>query len=158
MESYDCRICSTWGEEALQLFKKMQHSLVMLNNITFIYVMSVCIRIGQVDEGHCYFNYMIKDHNITPKMDHYACMVDLLGRVGRLEDVMGMIKKIPLEPSTIIWHKFLGACRIHGKMELGQYAAKCILELEPQDAATYVLLSNSYALARIWDDAERIKK
>eukprot|EP01018_Ginkgo_biloba_P029527 Gb_22655 [translate_table: standard] len=146
------------GKEALQLFEQMQCAGLKPNQITFISVLSACSHVGLVDEGRHYFNCMIRDHSIIPTMDHYACMVDLLGRAGQLDEAKDIINRMSSEPGAIVWQTLLGACKTHGNMELGQYAAERILELKPQDAATYVLLANTYAVAGRWDDAAKVRK
>eukprot|EP01018_Ginkgo_biloba_P029526 Gb_22656 [translate_table: standard] len=146
------------GKEALHLFEQMQRDGMKPNHITFISVLSACSHVGLVDEGRHYFKSMIQDHNIIPTQDHYACMVDLLGRAGHLDEAKHIINDMPFEPDAVVWRALLGACKIHGNVEIGQRAADCILELKPQDAATYVIMSNIYAVARRLDDAAKVRK
>eukprot|EP01018_Ginkgo_biloba_P029523 Gb_22658 [translate_table: standard] len=146
------------GKEALHLFEQMQQDGMTPNHITFISVLSACSHVGLVDEGRRYFKSMIRDYNIIPIQDHYACMVDLFARAGHLDEAKHIINEMPFEPGAVIWRTLLGACKIHGNMELAQHAAECILELEPQDAATYVLMSNIYAVAGRLDDAAKMRK
>ncbi|XP_057858340.2 pentatricopeptide repeat-containing protein At3g24000, mitochondrial [Cryptomeria japonica] len=147
-----------YAQEALACFQEMEQAGVKPNHITYIGVLSACSHAGLVDDGKNYFNSMTKDHGILPSMDHYACMVDLYGRAGRFNEAMGILKRMPFEPGALVWRTLLGACRIHGEMEAGKYAAEKLLELEPEDAATYVLLSNMYASAGRWSDAVNIRK
>lgn len=146
------------GKEACSLFDQMHKAGVKPNHITFIGVLSACSHIGLVDEGHMYFLSMYHDHGIVPSLEHYACMVDILGRAGHLEKAEALILEMPFEPDALVWRTLLGACRIHGNIDLGKHAAECLLELEPQEAANYVLLSNMYALAGQWDDVSRVRK
>jgi pentatricopeptide repeat protein len=146
------------GKDAIQLFEKMQHEGVKPNNITFVGVLSACSRVGLVDEGCRYFDSMIRDYGIIPRMEHYSCMVNLLGRSGRLGEAEDFVKRMPVEPGPVVWRSLLGACRIHGNIELGEYAAKRALELEPQNDATHVLLSNLYAAAGRWNDVAEVRK
>ncbi len=116
-------------------------------HITFVCLLSACRHAGLVDEGlRCYAS-MITDHMITPKLEYYMCMVNLLGRAGRLQEAENMIRAIPWKPHVALWMALLGACRVHGNVEMGECVAKEILELEPENAAGYVLLSNIYAAA-----------
>eukprot|EP01018_Ginkgo_biloba_P036876 Gb_04828 [translate_table: standard] len=147
-----------YGKEALQLFDKMQESGVKPNHITFAGIICACTHAGLVDEGHRYFYSMSRDHGITPRMSNYACMVDLLGRAGHLDEADDFISQMTVEPDVVVWRTLLGACRIHGDMEIAKRAADNILRLEPQDAATYVLLSNMYAASGKWDDAAKVRK
>eukprot|EP01018_Ginkgo_biloba_P017290 Gb_15235 [translate_table: standard] len=146
------------GKDAIQLFEKMQQAGVKPNYITFVGVLSACSRMGLVDKGCQYFDSMSQDHGILPGMEHYACMVNLLGRSGRLYEAEDFIKEMPMEPGAVVWRTLLGACRIHGNMELGKYAAQRALELEPQDDASHVLLSNIYAAAGRWDNVAEVRK
>lgn len=100
----------------------------------------------------------MKDGNIEPNSEHYACMVDLLGRAGLLHEAEDFIKRMPVEPSALVWRNLLGACRIHGNVEMGKYTAARILEQEPYDVATYVMLSNIYAAAGRWDEVAEVRK
>ncbi|XP_057827674.2 pentatricopeptide repeat-containing protein At4g21065 [Cryptomeria japonica] len=145
-------------EEVLKLFSQMQRVGMKPDHIIFLGVLSSCSRAGLVNEGRHYFNSMSQEYGVTPRLEHYACIVDLLGRAGLLEEAEDFIKKMPLEPNISVWQSLLGACRIHGNMELGKYAAECLLKLEPNDSATYILLSNIYAAANRWEDAARVRK
>ncbi|XP_057824977.2 pentatricopeptide repeat-containing protein At3g02330, mitochondrial [Cryptomeria japonica] len=140
------------GNEALQLFENMQDLGVNPDSRTFVCVLSACRHAGLVKDARHIFDSMICDYGIIPRLEHYACMVDLLGRVGQLHQAMDFIKQMPIEPNASMWQTLIGACKVHGNVELGKYAAERILELEPQAAETYVLLSNIYAAAGRWDD------
>lgn len=140
------------------LFEQMQQEGLKPNDITFIGVLYACCHAGLVAEGCQYFDSMSKDHGIAPRLEHYACIIDLLGRSGHLDKAGELIKQMPFEPDALIWQIFLGACRIHGNVELGKHAAEYLLESQPQNASTYVLLSNIYAEARRWDDVKKLRK
>ncbi|XP_057829729.2 pentatricopeptide repeat-containing protein At2g13600 [Cryptomeria japonica] len=145
------------GKEALQLFEQMIQAGIKPNEITFIGVLTACSHAGLVDEGISYFNSMSRKHGITPRVDHYTCMVDLFARAGFLVMAKEFIDKMPVEPDAAVWGALLGACRIHGNIELLRHAAECLLEFE-LDAGTYVLLSNIYAAEGRWDDVARLRK
>eukprot|EP01018_Ginkgo_biloba_P024552 Gb_02603 [translate_table: standard] len=146
------------GKEALELFQQMLQAGMMPDHITFIGVLSACSHPGLVDEGRHYFDSMTRDHCITPLSDHYACMIDLLGRAGYLDEAEDFINNMPFKPDAIMWGALLGACRIHGDLELGKWAAELIFELDPQNSGPYVLLSNIYAEAGMWGDADKVRK
>eukprot|EP01018_Ginkgo_biloba_P019984 Gb_41801 [translate_table: standard] len=146
------------GREALQLFEEMQRAGTRPNHITFIGVLSACCYLGLVKEGRHYFDSMSRDYGITPRVEHYTCMVDILGRVGLLDEAEELIHQMPFEPDAVVWRTLLGACRVHGDIELGKRAAESVLRLKPQDAASYVLLSNIYAAAGRWDDVACVRK
>eukprot|EP01018_Ginkgo_biloba_P028984 Gb_03512 [translate_table: standard] len=146
------------GKEALQLFGQMQREDMKPNHITFVGVLCACNHVGLVEEARHYFNSMSGIHNITPRLEHYACMVDLLGRAGHLDEAEDFIHQMSLKPGALVWQTLLGACRIYGNIEVGKRVGECLLELEPQDPATYVLLSNMYASARRWDEVAKVRK
>lgn len=146
------------GKEALRFFEQMQLVGMQPNDITFICILSACSHVGLVNEGRNYFTSMSRNHNIKPRMEHYACMVDLLSRAGFLYEVEEFIREMPFKPGAVIWRTLLGACRVHGNIELGKLAAEYALELEPEDSATYVLLSNMFAAAGMWDETENVRQ
>ncbi|XP_057825853.2 pentatricopeptide repeat-containing protein At4g02750 [Cryptomeria japonica] len=146
------------GKEVFQLFEEMKYSGMVPNHITLVCVLSACSHAGMVDEGYQHFNCMRKHYNIVPGTEHYVCMVDLLGRAGRLDEAKDFITKMPFRPAAIVWICLLGACRMHNNVELGEYVADQIFKLEPENTAPYVLLSNIYAAAGRWSDIEKVRK
>ncbi|XP_057849286.2 pentatricopeptide repeat-containing protein At3g13880 [Cryptomeria japonica] len=145
------------GKEALQLFAQMQEEGTKPNHITFVGVLSACSHVGLVDEGYRYFNSMIRDHGIEPKVEHCACIVDLLGRAGRMDEAEHFINEMGVESNAVVWRTLLAASRIHGNLDLGKRAAEHIIELEPHTSGTYVLLSNIYASVGRLDDARKVR-
>uniref|UniRef100_A0A1D1Z605 Pentatricopeptide repeat-containing protein At2g01510, mitochondrial n=2 Tax=Anthurium amnicola TaxID=1678845 RepID=A0A1D1Z605_9ARAE len=143
--------------ESLSLFDRMLAHSIQPNYITYIGVLSACVHAGYVDKGRLYFQQMVKDHGISPRLQHYTCMVDLLGRAGLLEEAMDLIREMPAKPSPDVWGALLGACRIHGNVILGKYAADKLFELNPLDPGFYVLLSNMYAAAHMWSEVRRVR-
>jgi len=139
------------GQEAIAHFEQMCEEGVELDNIALVCLLSACSHAGLVDEGLCYFNSMGSVYSISPTVEHYACMVDLLGRAGYLQEAEGFISMLPSQASPSLWRSLLGACRIHGDVDMGECIAKRLLELDPRNAAGYVLLSNVYAAAGKWD-------
>eukprot|EP01018_Ginkgo_biloba_P036696 Gb_40437 [translate_table: standard] len=145
------------GEDALAVFSKMQQTSIKPNHITFVCVLSACSHAGMVDEGWQYFDHMIQEYGISPRVEHYACMVDLLGRAGHLDDAQNFIANMPIEPGASVWGALLGACRIHCNIELGERVAERLFDLEPENAGCYVLLSNIYAAAGRWDNVAKVR-
>eukprot|EP01018_Ginkgo_biloba_P019597 Gb_25048 [translate_table: standard] len=146
-----------YGKEALKIFEQMQHSDMIPNHVTFLGVLSACCHAGLVDDGWHYFHCMTQYYHITPTMKHYCCMVDLLGRAGRLDEAQDFINKMPIKPDADVWVSLLGACRIHADIKLGECVAEWLFELDPRNAAPYVLLSNIYAAAGRWNDIEKVR-
>jgi pentatricopeptide repeat protein len=139
----------------------MCEEVVQPNDITFVCLLSACSHAGLVDEGMHLYASMLRDYMISAKSEHYTCMVDLLGRAGHLQEAENIIKAMPCTPSVAAWKALLGACRIHGNMEMAERVAERILEMEPQNAAGYVLLSNIYAAAgnrHLCENVERQRK
>eukprot|EP00249_Psilotum_nudum_P023602 c28935_g13_i2 orf=32-1021(-) len=147
-----------YGNDALRLFRLMQLEGVMPNKITFVSILSACSHSGLVDEGYRYFASMITDFGVVPTTDHCVCMIDLLGRAGRLDEAEEFVNRMSFQPRAVGWMTLLGACKIHGDVELGKRAAEQVLDVEPQNAAVYVALSNVYAAVGMWDDVEDVRK
>ncbi|XP_057854721.2 pentatricopeptide repeat-containing protein At1g08070, chloroplastic-like [Cryptomeria japonica] len=134
-------------KDAIDIFKLMNHSGIYPDHVSLTCLLLACSHAGLVDEGCKYFNSVGDSYSycITPTIDHYVCMVDLLGRAGYLEETLKFIIKMPVKPVMVVWTCFLGACRTHKSIQLGVFTAALLLDLDPKKAATYVLLSNIYA-------------
>ncbi|KAL7126951.1 hypothetical protein ABFS83_14G221400 [Erythranthe nasuta] len=146
------------GEEALTLFENMVAE-VKPNGVTFISVFAACSHSGMVDEGRELFHRMKNEHGLEPNGDHYACVVDLLGRAGRLDEACEIIDSMPSGLDKVgAWSSLLGACRVHQNVQLGEISAMKLLELEPNVASHYVLLSNIYSSAGLWEKANKVRK
>ncbi|KAK9167525.1 hypothetical protein Scep_002716 [Stephania cephalantha] len=145
------------GEEALQIFDRMQEAGFAPDGVTFVVVLYACSHSGMVYRGIKYFQTMQREYGVIQGAEHYACMVDLLGRAGRLNEALDLIKGMPIEPSPIVWFTLLSACRTHGNVELGEYVAGRLLDLESQNDGSYTLLSNMYANAGRWKDVARVR-
>ncbi|KAK4256220.1 hypothetical protein QN277_009114 [Acacia crassicarpa] len=147
-----------FASKALELFYEMLEAGVMPNEVTYIAVLSACSHAGLINEGWRHFNSMYEIHGVVPRMEHYACMVDLLGRSGSLSEAIEFINSMAFKADALVWRTFLGSCQVHGNTELGEHAAKMILEQQPDDPAAYVLLSNLYASEGRWEDVAAIRK
>ncbi|XP_043703086.1 pentatricopeptide repeat-containing protein At4g02750 [Telopea speciosissima] len=146
-----------YGREALKVFESMTMTGIRPDDVTMVSVLSACSHTGLVNKGTEYFYSMEKKYGITAKVQHYTCMIDLLGRAGRLEDAQLLLKNMPFEPDGATWGALLGASRIHGDTKLGEEAAKRIFELEPDNSGMYVLLSNLYAASGRWNDVGKMR-
>ncbi|KAL3519308.1 hypothetical protein ACH5RR_017457 [Cinchona calisaya] len=143
--------------EVLESFLRMLDEGFRPNHVTFLAVLAACSHGGLVSEGWDYFTSMTRDYGIRPKGKHYAAMVDLLGRAGRLEDAYNFVISSPCKEHPVLWGALLGACKIHGNMDLVKLAAKNFFELEPENAGKYVVLSNAYASFGFWDNVAEIR-
>lgn len=142
-----------YWDKALELFTRMKLDGQLPDHVTFVGVLSACSHVGLVDEGFKHFNSMSKVYNLVPRIEHYSCMVDLLGRAGELDKMENFINSMPMKPNGLIWRTVLGACcRANGrKIDLGKKAAEMLFNLEPQNAVNYVLLANMYASGGKWE-------
>ncbi|XP_058070412.1 pentatricopeptide repeat-containing protein At2g03880, mitochondrial [Magnolia sinica] len=146
------------SRQALELFESMKASGMKPNYITVVGVLFACSHAGLVEDGWYYFRSMKRLYDIEPGREHYGCMVDLLGRAGQLDEAIRFIHEMEYAPDSVTWRTLLGACRVHHNVKLAVYAAKRILELEPNDEGAYILLSNIYANSWRWDDVEDVRK
>lgn len=143
-----------YGHKALDLFSRMKMQGQSPDHVTFVGVLSACSHVGLVEKGFYHFESMSNLYGLIPQMEHYSCIVDLLGRAGKLEKIEDFINRMPMMPNNLIWRTVLGACsRANGRRrDLGNKAAQMLMELEPQNAANYVLLANMHASGGRWAD------
>ncbi|KAL4304569.1 hypothetical protein GQ457_10G027700 [Hibiscus cannabinus] len=146
------------ADETIGLFQKMLAHGLKPDEVTFVGVLSACSRAGLVEKGYQYFESMVKEHGITPVVDHYTCMIDLLSRAGRLEEARRFINKMPMPPDAIGWSTLLSSCRLHGDLEIGKWAAASFQELEPHNPVGYILLSSIYAAKGKWDHVSELRR
>ncbi|XP_028201889.1 pentatricopeptide repeat-containing protein At2g03880, mitochondrial isoform X2 [Glycine soja] len=146
------------GRDSLKFYDAMVSSGTKPDFITFIGLLFACSHAGLVDEGRTYFQQMKKIYGIEPGPEHYACMIDLFGRLGKLDEAKEILNQMDVKPDATVWKALLAACRVHGNLELGERAATNLFELEPMNAMPYVMLSNMYLAARKWDDAAKIRR
>ncbi|XP_057455627.1 putative pentatricopeptide repeat-containing protein At1g10330 [Lotus japonicus] len=145
-------------KEALELFEKMKLRGLQLNGITFVAVLTACARGKLVKEGLELFQSMLHEFQVVPVMEHYGCVIDLLGRAGHIQEAAEIIRNMPFQPDASVLGAFLGACRIHGAIELGEEIGKKMLKLQPQYCGQYVLLSSMNVERERWDHAADMRK
>ncbi|XP_027344007.1 pentatricopeptide repeat-containing protein At5g40410, mitochondrial [Abrus precatorius] len=145
------------GKEAIEFFERSVKEGMEPDHVTFTHLLSACSHSGLVKEGKHYFQIMSDVYRVQPRMDHYSCMVDLLGRCGLLNDAHEMIKNMPLEPNSGVWGALLGACRVYRNINLGKEAAENLIALDPSDPRNYIMLSNIYSAAGLWSDAAKMR-
>ncbi|XP_030481234.1 pentatricopeptide repeat-containing protein At2g03880, mitochondrial [Cannabis sativa] len=146
------------GKDSLKFYDQMIATGTNPDFITFIGLLFACSHAGLLENGRTYFESMDKVYGIKPGPEHYACMIDLLGRSGKLKEAKRLVNQMTVEPDATVWKALLAACRVHGNVELGEKAADNLLKLEPFNSVAYVLLSNLYSAAGRWDDAAKIRR
>ncbi|KAK4738673.1 hypothetical protein R3W88_002370 [Solanum pinnatisectum] len=146
------------GKESLRFYDEMIASGIEPDFITFIGLLFACSHTGLVDDGKKYFASMKKDYGIRPSPDHYACMIDLLGRAGKIQEAEKLVNEMDIEPDATVWKALLAACRVHGNTDLAEKASMALFQLEPQDAVPYVMLSNIYSAAGKWENAAKLRR
>ncbi|XP_010252495.2 PREDICTED: pentatricopeptide repeat-containing protein At3g12770-like [Nelumbo nucifera] len=145
------------GQRALNLLKEMRANGFRPNEVTYISVLSACSHAGLLEEGNSCFDSMEREDGISPTTKHYACMVDLLGRAGHLDEAYGLICSMAVEADLAVWGCLLAACHLHSNCKLGEVAEKEILSLDSHSVGHRVLLANMYEEAGRWDDVIRIR-
>ncbi|XP_004487108.1 putative pentatricopeptide repeat-containing protein At3g08820 [Cicer arietinum] len=142
---------------AFGVFGQMGKCGIWPDENTFVGLLCGCTHAGLVDDGRRYFNSMSCAFSVTPTIEHYGCMVDLLARAGLLVEAQNLIKGMPMKANAIVWGALLGGCRLHRETQLAEHVLKQLIELEPWNSGHYVLLSNIYSANSRWDEAEKIR-
>ncbi|MCD7456042.1 hypothetical protein HAX54_030516 [Datura stramonium] len=146
------------ADEALELFNEMIKTGVKPNEVTFLGILHACSHMGLINKGREFFASMSRDYNISPQIEHYGCMVDLLSRAGLLQDAYELITNMPIKPNAVVWGSFLGGCRIQKDVEMAEEAIRQLGILDPLNDGYYIIMSNIYAEAKRWEDAARVRK
>ncbi|KAF3795090.1 Pentatricopeptide repeat-containing protein [Nymphaea thermarum] len=146
-----------FASEAFKMFLGMRQHDIIPDHVTFLALLSASVHGGLVDQGKRCFNSMCNDWKLMPGPEHYACMVDLLGRSGHLNEAVKFIRGIPDDLLTTEWETLLSACRIHGNLNLAEIASKKVMNFQPIDGGVHVLISNMYAARGMWRDAGSIR-
>lgn len=146
-----------FAKEAIELFESMKLLKVRPTYITFISVLNACAHAGLVEQGKSYFKSMVQDFGIERRVEHYASLVDVIGRHGQVDEAMYIINWMTIQPDKAVWGALLGACRVHNNVEYARVAAEALMRLEPESSGPYVLLYNMYADAGRWNDADEIR-
>ena len=144
-------------EKAVRLFKEMKRSETAPDEVTFLALITSCSHSGMVEEGLNLFQLMRIEYGVEPRMEHYASVVDLLGRAGRLDNAYSFIQGMPIDAERSVWLCLLFACRAHQNMELGELVADNLLKMEPARGSNYVPLLNLYGEVEMWDRAANLR-
>ncbi|KAF8048195.1 hypothetical protein N665_2616s0002 [Sinapis alba] len=145
-------------EEEINLFGTMIESGVAPDGITFVALLSGCSDTGLTEYGLSLFERMETEFRVSPALEHYACLVDILGRAGRIQEAVKVIETMPFKPSGSVWGSLLNSCRLHGNVSVGEIAAKELFVLEPHNPGNYVMVSNMYADAKMWNNVDKIRE
>ncbi|OAY73274.1 Pentatricopeptide repeat-containing protein [Ananas comosus] len=146
------------AKETLELFQQFIGEGLRPTNVTFVGVLNACSRAGLVTEGRNFFKSMVEEYNIEPEVEHYGCMVDLLGRAGLVPEALELIEGMSTPPDPVLWGTLLGACKMHGLIDLGVTIGNKLIELEPTHDGHYVLLASIYARGRKWEDVSKVRR
>ncbi|XP_027337809.1 pentatricopeptide repeat-containing protein At1g09220, mitochondrial [Abrus precatorius] len=147
------------GREAVESFESMEKDGMRPNRVTFLSVLSACSHGGLIEEGLKFFVKMVKDCQLVPDIKHYSCVIDMLGRAGRLEEAEKVALQVPHEvANAVMWRTLLGACSVHNNVEIGQRVTRKILEMERGHGGDYVLMSNILVGVGRFKDAERLRE
>ncbi|XP_057494498.1 pentatricopeptide repeat-containing protein At5g48910 [Actinidia eriantha] len=139
------------AKDAIDHFWRMEQAGVTPNDVTYIAVLSACSHAGLVHEGRLIFDHMVRLVGLEPRIEHFGCMVDLLGRAGHLEEAEKLILEMPITPDDVILKALLGACKTHKNIQMGKRIARLLMEMSPRDSGAYVALSNMYASLGNWE-------
>ncbi|XP_078447189.1 pentatricopeptide repeat (PPR) superfamily protein [Wolffia australiana] len=145
------------GRLALRLVQEMERLGIRPDDITFIEILNACSHSGLVEQGLAFFSAMEGQFGVKPKVQHYGCVVDILGRAGRVEEARKVIESMPMEANEVVWRSLLSACLNHGRVEAGCRAGEKLLQMDGQDSSSFVLLSNLMAGGGLWGDRRRVR-
>ncbi|KAL5741081.1 hypothetical protein ACOSQ2_030261 [Xanthoceras sorbifolium] len=146
------------GIKAIELFHEMCNSGIRPNKSTFVSLLSACSHSGLVNEGLWYYRHMLEKYEVKPVTDHHVCLVDMLGRSGKLHEAYEFIMSMPTQPEAGVWGAMLSACNYHGDTQMGKKVAELLFELEPENVGYYISLSNMYVASGRWKDAVEIRE
>ncbi|GLT64609.1 hypothetical protein SLA2020_370910 [Shorea laevis] len=145
------------GEKALLLFDMMKGEGFAPDKITILAILQACSYSGLWEDGLCIFSEMVSKYGIKPVMVHFASVVDLLGRAGCLSEALDFINKCPFSDSPLLWRTLVSSCKLHGDLDIGKLASKNLLDLAPEEAESYILVTNMYAGSGFLDEAAKVR-
>lgn len=147
------------GYKALKLYEEMRLEGVEPTDVTFLSLLHACSHMGLVEKGMEFLVTMESLYGFSPRMEHYASVVDMLGRAGRLTEAKSFIEGLPIKPGVLVWQALLGACSFYGEPEIGKYAVEQLSLAAPDNPVSYILLANIYSTCGRWKErAKTIRK
>uniref|UniRef100_A0A2P2PKS3 Pentatricopeptide repeat-containing protein At1g33350 n=1 Tax=Rhizophora mucronata TaxID=61149 RepID=A0A2P2PKS3_RHIMU len=148
------------SEKAMSLFEEMmQHRVyVKPDEITFVGLLNACIHGGLVEKGRFYFQMMTKEYRIEPQIEHYGCLIDVLGRAGRFAEALEVVSGMKIKPDEVVWASLLNGCKIHNCTDLAEFAVRKLIEIDPKNGGYGLMLANLYGELGKWDEARNVRK
>ncbi|PSS13659.1 Pentatricopeptide repeat-containing protein [Actinidia chinensis var. chinensis] len=148
------------SEGAIRVFEEMMECVddVIPDGVTFVGLLNACTHGGLVEQGQFYFESMIRDYRIEPQIEHYGCLIDLLGRAGRFEEAMGVVRGMRMPPDEVVWGSLLNGCKIHGRIDLAEFAVKKLVEIDPKNGGYGAMLANVYVESGKWDEVRTVRQ
>ncbi|KAF5953397.1 hypothetical protein HYC85_006253 [Camellia sinensis] len=145
---------------AISVFEEMMlcKDDVKPDGVTFVGLLNACTHGGLVKEGRFYFDLMTRVYDIEPQIEHYGCLIDLLGRAGRFEEVMEVVRGMRMPPDEVVWGSLLNGCKIHGRIDLAEFAVKKLVEIDPNNGGYGAMLANIYVESGKWDEVRKVRK
>nr|UPT49792.1 pentatricopeptide repeat protein AaPPR1466 [Agave angustifolia] len=154
----NCLALHGHSESAIATFKEMELGGLAPDGVTFVGLLNACTHGGLVDEGLAYFESISRDYSIEPQIEHYGCVIDLLGRAGRFKEAMEMVSDMRIEPDEVVWGSLLNGCRIYGDTELAEFAIRKLIEMDPSNVGYGIMLANLYSECGKWEEVGKVRK
>lgn len=148
------------SDSAISVFEEMirHDGDVKPDAVTFIGLLNACTHGGLVEQGRCYFSLMTNVYEIEPQIEHYGCLIDLLGRAGLFDEAMQVVREMRIPPDEVVWGSLLNGCKIHGCTDLAEFAVKRLIELDPNNGGYRIMLANVYSELGKWDQVRKVRK
>ncbi|XP_048225645.1 pentatricopeptide repeat-containing protein At1g33350 [Ricinus communis] len=148
------------SKKAICIFEEMiQYGAdVRPDEVTFVGLLNACTHGGLVEKGRFYFDTMTQDYGIEPQIEHYGCLVDILGRAGRFEEALEVVREMKIEPDEVVWGSLLNGCKVHGNTDLAESAIKKLIEIDPKNGGYGIMLANLYGGLGKWDEVRKVRK
>lgn len=156
----NCYALHGQSKNAIDVFEEMIHcnNEIRPDEVTFVGLLNACTHGGLVEKGIAFFDTMAKDYGIQPQIEHYGCLVDLLGRAGQFDEAMNVVGGMRIEADEVIWGSLLNGCKIYGRTDLAEFAVKKLIEIDPINGGSDSLLANIYGEMGNWDEVRKARK
>ncbi|KAK4268687.1 hypothetical protein QN277_025303 [Acacia crassicarpa] len=145
------------GNEALEFFSRLCQTQLAPDEITFVGLLSACSHAGMVKKGREILAEMESKYGVSPTIEHYTCVIDMLGRAGQLQEAYDLVLTMPIEANPIGWRALLAACHLHKNTDLAKIAAMKVIEIDPGHSGNYVLMSNVYGVAGRYEQVSEVR-